>query len=143
MAVSEAKNEPQDFDPASELEKEMNKRGWTPEMKALALAEFKEAEARSKGCLVATAACGCADAPEVEILRDFRDRVLTRHRVGRTIIEWYLRVAPPIAAWIEPKQTARRLVRSGLIIPLAFILRRAVGVHSERPKTVHDRLPPG
>lgn len=123
--MSETNIEPKDFDPASELEKEMNKRGWTPEMKALALAEFKETEARKKGCLVATAACGYPEAPEVRVLRDFRDRVLTRYRVGRTIIEWYLRVAPHIAAWIEPRQTARRWVRSGLIIPLAFFIRRA------------------
>lgn len=123
--MSEPKNKPKDFDPVSELEKGMDQRGWTPEMKAMALAEFKKAEARTKGCLVATAACGYPDAPEVRILRDFRDRVLTRYRLGRTIINWYVRVATPIAAWIEPRQTARRLVRSGLIVPLAFVIRRA------------------
>ncbi|MGH9428816.1 MAG: tetratricopeptide repeat protein, partial [Terriglobia bacterium] len=120
------------------LEEKMSQRGWTPEMKALARGSLKKEMERRKGCFIATAACGSGDALAVRTLRDFRDGILSRYRAGRTIIALYGRIAPPIARWIEPRQTARWLVRSGLVVPLAFVVRRVRNRCANRQDNLSD-----
>ena len=115
-------------DLAALVERKMRERGFAPEMQETALgslkapAESKAAEEK-KGCFIATAACG-PDAPEVATLRCFRDAVLADHRAGRALIGGYERVAPSLARWIEPWQTARWLVRTLLIRPVAWLVER-------------------
>jgi ribosomal protein L7/L12 len=77
------------------------------------------AQARS-GCFIATAAYGSIDAPEVEALRRFRDRVLLRSGAGRRLVDGYYRVSPPIAARLAQSDRARSLVR-GLLRPVAAL----------------------
>jgi len=71
------------------------------------------------GCFVATAACGSPNAPEVEILRKFRDTALTNTWTGRCLMEGYVWISPPLARWIEQHPRVRLLVRTLLIVPLA------------------------
>lgn len=102
-------------------------RGWTPEMREIALGPLKaalqEQERKKKsGCFIATAAYGSTDAPMVRALCDFRDTTLARHRAGRTVIAMYALFSPPLARWIGPHRTARRFVRSVLIVPLAWLV---------------------
>ena len=54
-------------------------------------AEYKiEIRDRKKsGCFVATAVYGDIDAPQVQVLREFRDDVLMRNEVGRTAVNFY------------------------------------------------------
>jgi len=70
-------------------------------------------------CFIATAACGCPTAWEVETLREFRDKVLLRRRLGRYAIETYYRLSPPLARWIEGRPGVQRLVRRFFVKPLA------------------------
>ncbi len=70
-------------------------------------------------CFIATAACGCPTAWEVETLRAFRDKVLLRRRLGRYAIETYYRLSPPLARWIEGRPGVQRLVRRFFVKPLA------------------------
>lgn len=51
----------------------------------------------SSNCFIATAAYGSHLHPFVKILRDFRDHVLMPSSAGKTFVDWYYRVSPPLA----------------------------------------------
>lgn len=64
-------------------------------------------------CFIATAVCG-EFAWQTEALRDFRDAVLARSRLGRIAIGAYYLVSPPLARWLSRSPRAASIVRSGL-----------------------------
>ncbi len=66
------------------------------------------------GCFIATAAYDSALAPEVAVLREFRDRCLLTNRPGQAFVEWYYAVSPPAAAFIAGHESLRAAVRLGL-----------------------------
>jgi hypothetical protein len=66
------------------------------------------------GCFIATAAYGSGLAPEVALLRDFRDRYLLTNRPGQVFVDWYYAVSPPVAAFIAGHESLRTAVRFGL-----------------------------
>jgi hypothetical protein len=72
-------------------------------------------------CFIATAAFGTPMAPEVQILRDFRDRVLLHFAAGRRFVEWYYQNSPPLADYIKDRPRLRALVRA-LLRPVIFIV---------------------
>ena len=59
----------------------------------------------SGGCFIATAVYGDYDAPDVLVLRDFRDRVLQQNLLGRGFVRWYYRNGPQ---WAKVIQTTPR-----------------------------------
>jgi prepilin-type N-terminal cleavage/methylation domain-containing protein len=71
--------------------------------------------AKSDYCFIATAAFGDPDHPAVWVLRAFRDRVLKRWALGRSIIRTYYRFGPSLAAWLERRPGARLLIRGCLM----------------------------
>jgi len=66
------------------------------------------------GCFIATAAFGSRLAPEVSVLREFRDRFLLTNRPGQAFVDLYCRFSPPIAAFIKEHDSLRGAVRWGL-----------------------------
>ena len=76
---------------------------------------------KSRACFIATAAYGSADAPEVELLRRFRDRRLLTNRPGAAFVRLYYRLSPPLARLIARKPRLRTMVRR----TLDFLARRA------------------
>ena len=97
-----------------------------PSLRSLHLMDVLEAEQQqhpqrpsptkpSSDCFVATAVFGGRDAAEVEILRDYRDRVLARSSTGRFLIRFYNsfgpRVAPAVRLFPRARVVAEILLR--------------------------------
>ena len=76
------------------------------------------------GCFIATAAYGYYSAPQVQILRDFRDRYLVTNEYGRAFVDWYYRYGPIGAAYINEHPWLKPAVRAALLplIGIAFFM---------------------
>jgi hypothetical protein len=81
------------------------------------------------GCFIATAAYGSYLAPEVEVLRQFRDEYLITNPIGRTFVEFYYSVSPPAAEYISRSEGLKSLTRCalapvvyGLKYPFVFLI---------------------
>jgi hypothetical protein len=66
------------------------------------------------GCFIATAAYGFYSAPQVQALRDFRDRYLVTNAPGRAFVAWYYRYGPRGAHFINAHPYFKPLVRVAL-----------------------------
>ncbi|NUP99238.1 MAG: hypothetical protein HUU35_05205 [Armatimonadetes bacterium] len=87
--------------------------------------EERKGSGRGGPCFIATAACGHVEAPEVRLLRRFRDELLLPRRGGWQLVRLYYLLSPPLARWIYPRAGVRRAVRRWLVSPLArFAARR-------------------
>lgn len=76
----------------------------------------------SGGCFIATAAYGSDMAPEVQALREFRDRHLLTHAPGRAFVAFYYRHSPALAEAIRPHNGARAVVRA-VLRPVVWTVR--------------------
>lgn len=68
----------------------------------------------SSGCFIATAAFGSPLAPQVQVLREFRDRHLLTNAPGRLVTTAYYRISPPLAEIVARSKSLRSVVRAGL-----------------------------
>lgn len=75
-------------------------------------------------CVVATTCFGSEAAPEVDILRHFRDRVLFERRAGRAAIRLYEHGGPAIARTIDRHPALRAPVRAMLARVARWLARR-------------------
>jgi len=80
---------------------------------------MKSIRGRSGRCFIATAAFDYPCAPEVLVLRAFRDNVLIESPRGRKFIALYYRFSPPLANWLRSQPLVKPLFR----IPLRWIAR--------------------
>jgi serine protease len=67
------------------------------------------------GCFIATAAFGSPLERHVQILRDFRDRILLDSSAGKAFVQFYYRTSPPIADKIAQSKSLRFLTRIALM----------------------------
>lgn len=84
-------------------------------------------------CFIATAVYGDVDAPEVEMLRRFRDLHLMPSVWGRWLVRIYYHYAPPIACWLASSSHCRWVVR--------IVLDRLIGLVD--PTDHEGKLPSG
>ncbi|MEW5755561.1 MAG: CFI-box-CTERM domain-containing protein [Pseudomonadota bacterium] len=71
-------------------------------------------ELPDEGCFIATAAYGYYSAPQVQVLRDFRDRYLQTNAPGRAFVAWYYAHSPAWADFVRQHDTLRAVVRVAL-----------------------------
>ena len=84
-------------------------------------------------CFVATAAAG-PDAPEVQILRDWRDRWLRERIGGVHLIRTYEKLSPPLASRIADSNRARSIVRNVIVVPAARLARWLLRNSNDEPR---------
>jgi hypothetical protein len=75
---------------------------------------------KSGACFIASAVYGSYDSPEVMTLRTFRDDVLSCTFVGRSLIEFYYLISPPLARTIRKKEKLRRLIKKYILDPIVY-----------------------
>lgn len=76
------------------------------------------------GCFIATAAFGSPKAPQIEVLRLFRDQCLLGQPVGQWLVRRYYQVSPSLAAWVNEWPMARWLARKLIVEPAVIIAER-------------------
>jgi hypothetical protein len=87
------------------------------------------AQSGGGGCFIATAAFGSYQAPEVILLRKFRDRILLACAPGRLFVQFYYRVSPPIADFIGRDDSLKRATRLSLM-PLILSIQHRLAVYT-------------
>lgn len=73
---------------------------------------------KKSGCFVATACYGNYDAPEVLVLRQYRDQHLLNHFAGKVFVKFYYAVSPYFAKQLEKSGSAKKAVRTFLLSPI-------------------------
>ena len=81
---------------------------------------YPDFEISMGGCFIATAAYGSYFAPQVQVLREFRDRYLMSTAAGRGFVAWYYRHGPTGADFIDRHPWLKAPVRL-LLLPLLMI----------------------
>lgn len=75
-------------------------------------------------CFIATACYGSYDAPEVIILRKYRDDRLSRTLLGNFLIKVYYKLSPPFALLISKSSILRAFIRKIFLTPLSKRIER-------------------
>lgn len=66
----------------------------------------------NQGCYIATMVYGSYEAPQVLILREFRDNVLYKSTLGRLFIRFYYKISPGIVNMLKNHSKVNLLIKS-------------------------------
>lgn len=73
-------------------------------------------------CFIATAVYGSYDAPEVRVLRKFRDRFLLKSLGGRLFVSFYYWFSPGLVKYLEGKERIKISIKETMLDPLVTFL---------------------
>lgn len=76
-------------------------------------------------CFIATAAYGSHLAPELDILRKFRDQYLLTNQFGLSFVSKYYQYSPPLADYIREREYLKKIIRV-VLRPLIELAKLAV-----------------
>jgi len=74
----------------------------------------------SRGCFIATATYGTPAAEQIDVLREFWDRVLLKSPAGSQFVALYYQFSPPVADFIAGNEFLRAIDRELLIDPIVW-----------------------
>ncbi len=91
-----------------------------PSERSNAVIEFPESlgivpSLPNSGCFIATAAYDSSSAPQVRVLRAFRDQYLLTNAAGEALVRWYYRHSPAAAQYLNERPEIKPLVRAALL----------------------------
>jgi peptide/nickel transport system substrate-binding protein len=85
-------------------------------------------------CLIATATYGSNLAPEVQLLRNFRDNSVARSKAGKSFLivfnAWYYSFSPSVAGYVSGQEIVRPGIRA-VLYPLIGFISLASQLYSE------------
>lgn len=79
-------------------------------------------EDKKGGCFIATAVYNSYEAPEVLVLRKFRDDILLRSTIGQIFVKLYYTFSPPIAKFLSNKSNVKVILRKNILSPFVRYL---------------------
>lgn len=79
---------------------------------------------KGSGCFVATACYGNFDAPEVIVLRHYRDSKLLKTFFGKVFVQSYYSISPFFATLILKSELLKKIIRKYFLVPIVTKLRR-------------------
>jgi len=91
--------------------------------------EIAKLEEKQGGCFIATAVYGSYYAPEVLVLRQFRDKVLSKFFWGRVFIKLYYAISPFIAERLDQCQSVKKILRNLILNPIIKNISDSKGGH--------------
>lgn len=74
------------------------------------------------GCFIATAVYEPIEGAKIDILREYRDRVLLRSTMGKAFVSFYYAVSPNIAQVIAKSQMLKTMIRALLLDPIVKVV---------------------
>lgn len=83
---------------------------------------FESTSASSTGCFIATAAYGTPIHPDIDYLRNFRDKYMMTNRPGRAVVDLYYQYSPALADYITEREWLRTIVR-WLLTPIVYMIK--------------------
>ena len=81
----------------------------------------------TRGCFIATAVYGSEFSPEVVLLRQFRDEIVLHKALGRIFVNFYYKVSPPVAFWMQDKAFFKRFVKRILDYFVNSFVKKSLG----------------
>jgi hypothetical protein len=103
------------------------------------LAPKAKETAKKSGCFIATAVYGTIEAPEVILLRQFRDKFLIQHAAGRVFVSCYYEISPTIAGVIRHSVFLKDLVRRFILRPVLWFISRLWKANEEHRRSVASK----
>ncbi|HWW42057.1 CFI-box-CTERM domain-containing protein [Pedobacter sp.] len=86
------------------------------------------------GCFIATVCYGNYDAPEVMVLRRYRDERLMPFLAGRLFVRFYYFISPALAKQLDKSERGKGWVKTNLLAPVVLY----IGTKITKNKTITD-----
>ncbi len=84
--------------------------------------QIERLKEKKGGCFIATAVYGSYDAPEVLILRKFRDEILLTSKIGQIFVRIYYFLSPSFAGYLKKRNKLKGVIREKILSPFVIYI---------------------